>query len=736
MKSVKIILGFAILLAPAVLCQNIGKWHNYSSIKNITATVSDGSAVWAVSVGGAFKLTPKDTIYKIITKTDGLNSQSLTSIGIDKTNKIWFGSADGYINILDVQNNTMNSILDIYNSNNTLKDVNNIFIKGDTVFASLDFGLSIINSTSFSFIDTFLKLGSFSSQSRVLSAFKSNLVYAVTDQGIAVQKAGSQNLSSPDSWDNYYFNTSFQNVNSATKIISFNGFILLATSNGVYQFLNKSWQPYTLQGSSIIDMVVNGNNLYIITSTQLYQYSNSQSTILYENPGITFTSLSATTQALYISSNNGLIEYKNGITNTFIPNSPINNSFINTAVDPLGNLWVATGSDKYGAGFSKFDGSSWNIYNQATYPILPSNSYFNVYAAPDTTMYLCNWGNGFASVKNKTIDTITAYNSPLVGITDNQKFLVIADCKMDSKGNLWLANSQTASRKQLWAYTKDKQWKQYNVAGLTDVDNLGKLVIDQNDTKWFNVTAKGSIGLYYFNENKTFDNTGDDTQGLIPELSSIEISSLAIDKHGYLWIGTSQGVKVITNLSTLKVASNLGYTVAGQTINCIAVDPLDQKWIGTNQGVFVLTSDGIYPVNQYNTKNSPLPSNYIKSISFDQKNGIVYIGTDFGLSALQTSFSEPQQSFTKLFVYPNPLLLGNNSSALLSIDGLIKNSLIKIISISGNLIREIPSPGGRIAFWDGRDAHGDLVPSGVYIVVAYDSDANNVSTSKVAVLRN
>ena len=47
---------------------------------------------------------------------------------------------------------------------------------------------------------------------------------------------------------------------------------------------------------------------------------------------------------------------------------------------------------------------------------------------------------------------------------------------------------------------------------------------------------------------------------------------------------------------------------------------------------------------------------------------------------------------------------------------------------------EFSSPGGRIATWDGRDLNGNLVSSGIYLVVAYDKDGNNVTTSKVAIL--
>jgi hypothetical protein len=71
----------------------------------------------------------------------------------------------------------------------------------------------------------------------------------------------------------------------------------------------------------------------------------------------------------------------------------------------------------------------------------------------------------------------------------------------------------------------------------------------------------------------------------------------------------------------------------------------------------------------------------------------------------------------------------------LTIDGLIKSSNIKIFSISGNLIRDLITPGGRVASWDGRDTMGNIVSTGIYILVAYDQGANNVATSKIAVIR-
>jgi len=117
----------------------------------------------------------------------------------------------------------------------------------------------------------------------------------------------------------------------------------------------------------------------------------------------------------------------------------------------------------------------------------------------------------------------------------------------------------------------------------------------------------------------------------------------------------------------------------------------------------------------------------------DPDAGRVYAGTDQGLTSFDTPAVKPEDSFKELFLYPNPFIV-NNGEKQLTIDGLIKDTDIKILNIEGRVIDEFSSPGGRIAFWDGRDQNGKFVASGVYLVVAYDKEGNNVTTSKIAVL--
>ena len=733
MKKLTIIFFAAISI---VYSQQVGQWKIYSDMTKISSVINGQSGVWAVTTGGAFKYGFSDNSYTTLTKANGLNSQVLTAVCRDNNGKIWFGSTEGYLNIFDEGTGDVGIIMDIYATGKSKRQINNLYVSGDTVFVSTDFGLSLINSANNSFYDSFLKFGTFPTELKVRSTFKSSLIYVVTDNGVAVQKPGTQNLSVPEAWNTFVLGQEIS-AESATKILAFNGQILLSTNNGIYRFVNNQWQQYLMPGTDVQDMFRVNNNLYFITNNTLQIYSNDQTTKLYENVNATFNALYVTTdQSIYIASNVGLIEYKNGTATLLHPNGPLANQFINMAVDDNGNLWIATGKDGNGVGIMQFDGDTWQYYDVGNTPELVSNDFINV-SSRRNSVFFSNWGRGLTVYMDNKFTTYNADNTDLIGIPNDVTFLPISAAQEDSKGNIWLVNSFSAGRKQLSVLTTNNTWYHYSVGNLDPTDALGKMVIDQYDTKWFTVEL-GSPGLYYYNEKNTFGSLTDDSQGNLTQsdgLITSSIGALAIDKRGQLWIGTSEGMNLIQDPSRPKTTlSTAAFSVRNQSITCIAVDPLDQKWVGTKQGVFVLSSDGYQLINYYTTSNSPLPNDDIKSIAINPIDGVVYIGTDNGLAALATSSVQPVESFNELFVYPNPYVI-DGSSTKITIDGLVKNTSIKILDINGSLIRSFVTPGGKVAFWDGKDDNGNYVSSGIYVIVAYDDEANNVTTAKVAVVR-
>jgi hypothetical protein len=172
-----------------------------------------------------------------------------------------------------------------------------------------------------------------------------------------------------------------------------------------------------------------------------------------------------------------------------------------------------------------------------------------------------------------------------------------------------------------------------------------------------------------------------------------------------------------------------------QIVQAIAVDGVNNKWVGTKEGIFLVSPDGSQLLDQYTVASTggKLLSNDVRALAIDQKNGILYAGSEKGLSILGIAPVMTERSFSTLEVGPNPFRVPQEQA--LTIRNLVPETSIKILRVDGTLVTEFRAQGGGRAFWDGRDQHGDVVGSGVYFIVAYADDGNQLVTAKVAVIR-
>ncbi|MBT8383930.1 MAG: T9SS type A sorting domain-containing protein [Ignavibacteriaceae bacterium] len=741
------IMLFVSFILSIVQAQQFTNWRNYTNMNVVKDLVITSTDIRAATGGGAFIYRFQDDFYKTLHKSEGLNGISLTSVTTDMQGKIWFGSADGVIDIYDTNISSFNVVLDIFNSNQTNKAINDLVINGDTLIASTDFGVSLINTDSFIFFDTFLKFGTFPSNTKVNSTLKTNLFYVCTDQGIAIQKSGGINLSAPESWDVYSSSDGLPS-DKTYKANFFEGNLIVSTDVGFAINNGGVWSGFIpdLNNKNISDFVVSNDSIFIISESKLFIYTNNQLAEIY-NSSKSFNKLAYNRASGFaIATNSGIISLTNNLSSSLvIPNSPPANQFPNMFVDNSSNLWSASGKDATGVGYYVFNGTEWQNYNTQNETRLPSNGVWSVYTSSDNRNYLGTWGKGFVEIEGDNFKTYNRENSGMQGIPQNPDFIVITGFDSDSRNNLWVLNYWAADRNTLSMKTSENNWYHFSIpAALNKVLEMHEnLVIDQYDTKWFSSSDVDQAGLYYFNENKTFEDASDDRSEYISAadgLNTNDIRAIVVDRRGDVWVGTSLGVNVLTNTSTIPSSNDplLGlsnvFTLRQQSINAMVVDPLNQKWVGTNEGLLFVNSDGSRLIRTFTTKNSPLLSDQIRSLAIDENAGIVYVGTDNGLTSFETPYIKPLEEFDELFVYPNPFIL-KDKTQILTIDGLIRDSEIKVLNLNGTLVTEFLSPGGRTAFWDGTDLQGELVNSGVYIIVAFDSEGNNVTTSKVAVLR-
>ncbi len=385
------------------------------------------------------------------------------------------------------------------------------------------------------------------------------------------------------------------------------------------------------------------------------------------------------------------------------------------------------------------DSLNWDIIGVAVNPKNPNQVAFSSYS------------RGGVKVLDGT--TVTAQydqeNSPLEGQLGNETSMIIPDLKYDDDGNLWIVNAGVNPLKML---DKDGKWHSYNLGGASNNKFPLRLLIDSRGYKWI---AMNGVGLAVYDDNGTYDDISDDRTVTITEsegfgsLPSKEVKTIAEDIDGEIWIGTSDGVAVFYNVSSIFDGS-YGDADASQivvfdaekedfvpifdkvTVTAIAVDGGNRKWIGTSaSGVFCMSPNGKTEIFQFGTENSPLVSNAIVDIKMDYESGEVFFATEEGLISYRSDVTKGDDTFSDVKVFPNPVR--PEHKGVITIEGVGYQSYVRITDISGNLIYQTISNGGTI-LWDGNRLTGERVQSGVYLVWSAQEEGKGDNVAKILIL--
>jgi hypothetical protein len=141
-------------------------------------------------------------------------------------------------------------------------------------------------------------------------------------------------------------------------------------------------------------------------------------------------------------------------------------------------------------------------------------------------------------------------------------------------------------------------------------------------------------------------------------------------------------------------------------------------------------------VEGFNSENSALLSDEVLDIFLDNEKGVAYLATSKGISALKIPFKTDLGEYEEMRIFPSPFHIP--AAKQLVIDGLRQGSSVKIFTATGRLVKELTIQDGAVegyqANWDGRDARGQWVGSGVYIAVGY-LESGQTGIGKVAVIK-
>jgi ligand-binding sensor domain-containing protein len=736
-------------------------WNIYTCMKDVRNVSLTGNQIWAASTGGLFTFEENNLAgMKKFTTLDGLLSNELTTGFADQSGDIWTGAADGSVSVYYPATGTIRIMADIRNSSEPSRQVNNFFQYGNNMFIATKFCIVKFSITQFQFVDQpYIFFGDLPVKSPVNWVHAVNdTIWAATNYGIAYANVNSS-LPIGTSWRTFTTANSVLNRNLINTITYFDNKVFFGTDSGMVYFQNGTLTRFEpLYNSSPVSDAVNnmyttGNFLYFSSyrnSNRIYRVDRANlnnAVVIYDGDPVNNFKAMSNGDLIIGTKYRGVDIYRNNTHTGIFPNGPFSNLVYNMNVDAGSNLWVVSGSLggtwSTESGVYKYDGNNWKNYITGVYPEMGGGccGYVQVYPARNgKDVWVSGFGLGLLKIDGDSLYRFTNTNSPLCNIGPD--FVLVEGVKEDNNGNLWLINR--ACTQPIVNFTTGEK---YPVPVSPQFNTLYYMVIDNYNTKWMTfppVEGGGVQGICYWNESVPSGLIVGATQ-LGPNITSV--NNIAFDKNGEVWVATNNGIAVIADPSQvintpnsipfsnkMRIIENGVSTPLTEDVNCIGVDALNNKWIGTNSnGVIYVSPDGSTLIARYNMLNSPLPDNKITSIACDYNKGTVYFGTTKGVVSFKTIAINPLEDCDKIKTGPNPYTIPSDKS--LKIDGLVAESSVKILTISGTLVKEFESPGGRVAEWDGKDTYGNLVSSGIYIIVGYNKDGSKACTGKVAVVR-
>ena len=756
-------------------------WETYFSYNSIPSIAEGVNEIYFASYNSIFSY---NIFNSQIEKFDTLNELSGDEISAfyhsENNNLIAIGYSSGFLQIINLNSNSIINIYDILNKPTIPADrkkINHFYQNGDVLLISTGYGISVYDINAFEFGDTYY-IGNLASMLNISSTIvDENYIYASSpDLGIFRANLES-NLIDFNSWQAIYTGNIYELLINENNILFYDDFNLMSIKNEEIITLS------TLQ-NEIKNVSINDSKIIIISEDNCIIYNNDLSQILnlFEsetymtifNDGIiknnkTYIATEEKGVLVIENSNNGFSFLK--------PDGPLENNIF--SVETLNNhTWVSFGSyseyfNPYPlkfSGVSSYDENleSWFNITKDSIPNQAVNlNNISINPFDNNNVFISSFHGGLIEMDNFNFTELYDNNNSgletLLTSDSEYESIRISDIEFDENGYLWVLNSRVDN--PLKSFSLDNNsWNSYDFTeiindGFQDELGFNDIEIDDYGNKWIASLRSGLIGFNNDSGNIRLRKVFSQDQSDMP---SSYVKSIAVDNNNHLWIGTVQGLRVLYNTSNFFDASVVTTQkiviledgiprelLEQQYITDIEVDGANNKWVGTiGSGVFYFSPNGQQTIYHFTKENSPLPSNNINDISVNSVNGKVYFATDRGLVSFNTGSSSSSENFSNAFVYPNPVRPEFNTQLdKIKIKGLTENVNIKITDIAGNLVAEAQSNinsryrnfnleiDGGTAFWNGKNLRNQNVASGVYILMLSDLESYETKILKLMIIR-
>lgn len=761
-------------------------WSDHLNMTSATFAGKLNGKLYAGNGVGLFTYRLDDYQVEKITKANLLSDVDITAVAV-VDNQLVVGYQNGNIDI--VTNGSVVNIPDVKLSNiSSNKRVNRFLFNGNRLYCCTDFGIVVVNIERREVVDTYY-VGNESENYRVTGLLiDQQYLYAATEKGIYRAEKNSPSLSFYESWKNIG-----GDILPYREVMLFNGEVVAFRGNfnstvAVRVLRNETWSQVASVpnyiNASVWDsllMVASSNAVRQLTAdfkmvnlfTQ-YQFQGASNPVV---PSIRQLCLDEASQMLVIGDDQFGLVYCNlkGEGIQVAPNAPRSNNCFKLAANNNG-VYVAAGglSSSWNnlnrpLEFSYYSNGAWASYVRATYEDYRDAINIAIDPSSPDSVYLSCWGSGVLKVIGATKEQhYTNKNSLLQNIFNNDsQYIRVGGLCFDNHSNLFMSNAEVNAG--LVVKTPRNEWYSLSYSPVDKLHSIGNFLVTRDNILWAGL-PRTNRGLFVLSVNETFaDQTDDQYRSVLSrsedrdvrnkgqlqiwdenqEVITNSVFAISEDKNGQVWLGTDKGIVVYYRPSTIltdeypvasriKVPRNDGtnaadYLLGNEKITCIAVDGANRKWIGTeSSGLFLVSPDGLETLHSFNASNSPLLSNAITSVAVHPKSGEVFIGTDKGIVSYKGDAIEPEKEIADLRIYPNPVR--ENFSGDIVMEGFSVDAEVVVTDISGSLVFKATSLGGRVT-WNGKNMNGTKVNTGVYLILASNSEGVKGVVGKILIVR-
>jgi hypothetical protein len=769
MKSIVVLFVFMCGIIHAQI--GMGEWRfHVFTFKAIDIAAND-QFIFTAYENGLSILNLSDETHELYTSLNGLSDIEITCIFYDEVDQALFiGYANG--NIDKYKDNRFYNIpaLKLANVANS-KRINKFTRAGNFVLAANDFSILKIDPNKNEVKETFYPTNALEKIQDVV--FFNDTVFALTPTRLLKGNYNNPALPDQSQWfidsrlidfssSGYYAELEVQNGDLLalfqTSLVEVADTVFILTNSGMVSITanlpsNVEINSINVQNNKLILSINGGALIYGSSYELLTSYSPNTYVNIYNS----------------LLNEKGLWAANKGGGLCLLPNEtsykgygisgPFNNDFYSMDWNN-GKLAIASGrlldiQPSYNkSGIHFFEDESWGLKSPFNIPEWQNKDirdFLDVSINPtnkDEVAVSTYSPEALSVIKPFETDCYNEANSTLSKTSLGNGWCLVSDVCYDEQGNLWSINGYT--EKPLNVLTTNKTWKNFYCGFEARNRFTQKMIVDFDNLIWFSVLNEG---LFAYNYNGTIEDESDDqykqiTNGSFTgDLPSPNVTAIAADFNGEIWIGTDAGFAILYNASEVFDANagdynaqrikinfegNVEYLLGSTHITDIEVDGGNRKWMATaSSGLILLSADGNEILETLTTENSPLISNVIYDIKLNHDTGELFIITDRGLVSYRTDASYEDPDYESTIVFPNPVR--PNFFGPVTIQGIRYDSDVKITDVAGNLVFKTTSNGGT-ATWDCKTLNGQKVASGVYFIWTATNEGKDKKVGKVLVI--